>query len=68
MKNITDRFINEAREIEYRVAFIDTKDSEGLPFTVKIFVDKENQREFENWLENERDNSIMHAEGGTVEY
>lgn len=68
MKNITDRFINEAREIEYRVAFIDTKDSEGLPFTVKIFVEKENQRAFENWLENERDNSIMHATGGSVEY
>lgn len=68
MKNITERFINESREIEYRVAFIDTKDSEGLPFTVRILVERENQRVFENWLENERDNSIIHAEGGTVEY
>lgn len=68
MKNITERFVNESREIEYRVAFIDTKDSEGLPFTVRIFVERENQRAFENWLENERDNSIIHATGGTVEY
>lgn len=68
MKNITERFINESREIEYRVAFLDTKDSEGLPFTVRILVEKENQRVFENWLENERDNSIIHATGGTVEY
>lgn len=68
MKNITERFINESREIEYRVAFLDTKDSEGLPFTVRILVEKENQRVFENWLENERDNSIIHAAGGTVEY
>jgi hypothetical protein len=68
MKNITERFVNESREIEYRVAFIDTKDSEGLPFTVRILVERENQRVFENWLENERDNSIIHAEGGTVEY
>lgn len=68
MKNITERFVTESREIEYRVAFIDTKDSEGLPFTVRILVEKENQRVFENWLENERDNSIIHASGGTVEY
>ena len=68
MKNITERFVNESREIEYRVAFLDTKDSDGIPFTVRILVEKENQRDFENWLENERDNSIMHAEGGAIEY
>ena len=68
MKNITERFVNESREIEYRVAFLDTKDSDGIPFTVRILVEKENQRDFENWLENERDNSIAHASGGTVEY
>ena len=68
MKNITERFVNESREIEYRVAFLDTKDSDGIPFTVRILVEKENQRDFENWLENERDNSITHASGGTVEY
>lgn len=68
MKNITERFINESREIEYHVDFLDTKDSEGLPFTVRILVERENQIVFENWLENERDNSIIHAVGGTVEY
>lgn len=51
MKSITERF--GVKEIEYRVAFIDTRDSEGLPFTVRILVAPENQREFENWLENE---------------
>lgn len=66
MKSITERF--GVKEIEYRVAFIDTTDSEGLPFTVRVLVTPENQREFENWLENERDNSILHAEGGSVEY
>lgn len=68
MKPITERFVNESREIEYRVTFIDTKDSEGLPFTVRILVQKENQQEFENWLENERDNSIARASGGEIEY
>ena len=68
MKNITERFVNESSEIEYSVVFYDTKDSEGLPFTVRILVERENQRVFENWLENEKDNSIIHASGGTVEY
>ena len=68
MKPITERFVNESREIEYRVAFIDTKDSEGLPFTVRIFVEPRNKSDFENWLENERDNSIAHASGGEIEY
>ena len=68
MKNITERFVTESREIEYCVSFLDTKDSDGTPFTVRIFVEKRNQRDFENWLENERDNSIAHASGGSVEY
>ena len=68
MKNITERFVNESREIEYHVSFLDTKDSDGTPFTVRILVDKINQLEFENWLENERDNSIAHAFGGAIEY
>ena len=68
MKPITERFVNESREIEYHVAFLDNKDSDGIPFTVRILVDKINQLEFENWLENERDNSIVHASGGAIEY
>ena len=68
MKPITEMFVNESREIEYHVAFLDTKDSDGIPFTVRIFVDKRNQLEFENWLENEQGNSIAHASGGSIEY
>ena len=68
MKNITERFVNESRDIEYHVSFLDTKDSDGTPFTVRILVDKRNQLEFENWLENERDNSIINAKGGSIEY
>ena len=68
MKNITERFVTESREIEYCVSFLDTKDSDGIPFTVRIFVEPRNKRDFENWLENERDNSIAHASGGSVEY
>ena len=68
MKNITERFVNESRDIEYHVSFLDIKDSDGTPFTVRIIVDKRNQLEFENWLENERYNSIAHAFGGAIEY
>ena len=67
MKPITERFVNESREIEYRVAFFDTTDSEGIPYTVRIFVNSKNQRDFENWLEKEQDNLIAHAEGGSIE-
>lgn len=68
MKTLKDSLIMEAREIEYRVAFSDLKDSDGLPFTVTILVEKQYQRVFENWLENEQDNTIFHAEGGSVEF
>ena len=68
MKPITERFVNESREIEYHVAFLDTKDSDGIPFTVRIYVEPRNKENFENWLENERDNSIVHASGGSIEY
>ena len=67
MKSITERFVNESREIEYRVAFLDTTDSEGIPYTVRIFVNSKNQHDFENWLEKEQDNLIAHAEGGSIE-
>ena len=68
MKNITERFVNESRDIEYHVSFLDTKNSDGTPFTVRILVDKRNQLEFENWLEKEQDNLIAHASGGAIEY
>jgi hypothetical protein len=60
--------INEARQIDYSVAFIGTQDAEGIPYTVRILVDKEYQRDFEKFLEDEQDNIFIHAEGGDVEY
>ena len=64
MKNITERFVNESRDIEYHVSFIDTKNSDGTPFTVRILVDKRNQLEFENWLEKEQKTAMDGAHFG----
>ena len=60
--------VNEARQIDYRVSLMDVQDEEGLPISVDILVDKEYQKQFENWLENEEGNIFSHAEGGRVEY
>jgi hypothetical protein len=72
MKNLKDsiqeNIVNEAQQIEYQVSFLTTKDEDGIPYTVRIFVDKKYQRNFENFLDNEQDNIFYHAEGGTVEY
>ena len=70
MKTLKEQLmsVNEARLIEYRVAFLGTKDEEEFPYGVSIFVDKEYQRDFEKFLENEQDNIFYHANGGNVEY
>jgi hypothetical protein len=72
MKTLTNKIqesiVNEAQQIEYQVSFLTTKDEDGIPYTVKILVDKKYQRNFENFLDNEQDNIFYHAEGGTVEY
>ena len=72
MKNLKDsiqeNIVNEAQQIEYQVSFLTTKDEDGIPYTVRILVDKKYQRNFENFLDNEQDNIFYHAEGGTVEY
>lgn len=60
--------LNEARQIEYRVAVNNVHDSEDLPVTVTIMVDKEYQKSFEKWLEDQQDNEFSHAEGGNIEY
>lgn len=60
--------INEARMIEYRVAINDVEDSEGLPVTASIIIDREYQKVFEKWLEAEEGNTFAHAEGGNIEY
>ena len=67
MKTINE-YINEAREIEYRVSFISPKNSDDIPFTVTILVDRENTKAFEKFLEDEQDNIFSHAEGGNIEY
>ena len=60
--------INEARQVEYRVSINDVYDNDGLPITVSINVEKEYQKQFEAWLEDEEGNTFAHAEGGNVEY
>lgn len=60
--------LNEARQIEYRVAVNNVHDSEDLPVTVTMMIDKEYQKSFEKWLEDQQDNEFSHAEGGNVEY
>ena len=72
MKTLTDKIqesiINEAQQIEYLVSFLTTKDEDGLPYTVRILVDKKYQRNFENFLDNKQDNIFYHVDGGNVEY
>ena len=67
MKDIKT-MINEARQIQYSAALIDVLDRDDLPVSVTILVDKENQREFEKWMENEEGNIFSHANGGNIEY
>lgn len=71
MKNLSttiNETINESRQIEYHAALNDVLDSEGLPITISILVDKANQKNFEKWLENQEYSLFSHAEGGNVEY
>ena len=72
MKNLVETMneamINEARQVEYRVALIGCVDRESLPISVTILVDKDDQKWFESYLEEEQDNLFSHAEGGNVEY
>lgn len=53
--------INEARQLEYHVAFSDTRDEEGIPYGVTILVDKEHQKDFERFLKEEELNIFDHA-------
>ena len=72
MKNLketmNEALVNEARQIEYRVAFIGCEDHEGTPISVSILVDKEDQKWFESFLQEEQDNIFSHAGGGNIEY
>ena len=68
-KYINENIVNEAREISYRVQLTDVLDEEDeLPITVTISVEKEYQKVFEKWLNDEEGNIFSYAEGGRVEY
>lgn len=67
-ESLNEQNVNEAQQIEYQVSFLTTKGEDGSPYTVKIFVDKKYQRNFENFLDNNEDEIFYHAFGGTVEY
>ena len=66
MKKIKE-YLNEAKEVMYRVAFLQPKDEEELPFAVTILVDPKNAKAFEKFLTDEQDNIFAHAEGGNLE-
>lgn len=65
---IKESSVNEAREINYRVQLADVLDDEDVPVTITMVVEKEYQKQFEKWLENEEGNIFLHADGGRVEY
>jgi hypothetical protein len=67
MKNLT-HIINEASEISYRVSLADVLDKKGLPMDVTISIERSQQTNFEEWLEEQEGNLFLHAAGGTVEY
>lgn len=67
MKSLS-KYLTEARQIEYQVALNEVHDSEDLPITISILVEKDDQKNFEKWLEDQQDNLFSHAEGGNVEY
>lgn len=72
MKNLkeamNEALVNEASQVEYRVALIGCTDRQNLPISVSILVDRGDQKWFESYLEEEEGNLFLHAEGGNVEY
>lgn len=71
MKNITESInnsindsVNEAREISYRVHLL----KGPLGVNINMTVQRADQKDFEDWLEEEQDNSFDHATGGNIEY
>lgn len=67
MKNIVE-YVNEGRQIEYTVCIADVLDSEDIPVTVSILVDKAYQKSFEKWLDKQDGNEFLHVSGGNIEY
>ena len=67
MRDLTS-MINEASEISYHVSLADVLDKKGLPMDVTITIERSQQTNFEEWLEEQEGNLFLHAAGGTVEY
>ena len=67
MRDLTS-MINEASEISYRVSLADVLDKKGLPMDVTISIERSQQSNFEEWLEEQEGNLFLHAAGGSVEY
>lgn len=66
--SIEEAIVNEASQVQFRVAFNDFKDQEDLPIGVTILVDRENAEEFKKFLEKEEGNMFAHADGRGVQY
>ena len=65
MRTLTEQItssINEARELEYRVSLNGFKDKDGIPITITCLILAQYKKEFEQYLEDEQDNSVLHAE------
>ena len=65
MRPLTEQLassINDARELEYRVSVNGFKDKDGIPITITCLILAQYKKEFEQYLEDEQDNSVLHAE------
>jgi len=67
MKTISE-IINENKQSKYRVSLADCKNNGELPISVDIYVNSDDIKEFEDWLNNQEGDAFIHAEGGHVEY
>jgi hypothetical protein len=65
---VKESLINEAKEEAYAVAFTNFVDKEGLPITTYIYVPREYAKDFQKYLEKEKDNTVAHAEGYTNDW
>lgn len=67
MKAINE-YINESKQIEYRVSFVDCMNTDGIPVDASVIIDAADKATFEKYLTDEQDNTFIHAEGGDIEY
>lgn len=67
MKSINN-YINESKQMHYRVSINAVNDSKGLPVDASIIIDAKDKLAFEKFLIDEQDNIFIHVNGGDVEY